>query len=101
MKKVLSLLAGMVFVLAFGPAYADDMMQESKETGEKMIRDQDLQKYEQDQEKSTVTQMPSVPGEGGSAAGGTGEPGSAPTMTTPSDTGPAMKDPVQEMKDRY
>ncbi len=100
MKKVLPALAGIVFLLVFGMASADDTTPGSKDIGDTMIHDQDIQKYEQDQDKSTVTQMPSMPGEGGSAAGGTGEPGSAPTITMPSHTGPAMEDPIQEKKDQ-
>jgi len=115
MKKVLSLLAGMVLVLAVGMAYADDMMPVNKDTGDKMIHDEDLQKYDKDQDKSTVNQMPPVPGAEGSAPGGSGSPGSnqkddtyekpAPAdqgTTNPSDTGPGMKDPSkdQEKKDQ-
>ncbi len=112
MKKVLSLLAGMAFVLAFGMAYADDKMPESKDLGDKMISNEDLQKLDQDQSKSTVNQMQSQPGAGGSAAGGMEKPGSnpmdetsekpAPTekdMTMPSDTGPAMKEPGLDKKE--
>ena len=63
----------MAIVLGFGMAYAEDMIPGNKDTGEKMIRNEDLEKYNQDQSKSTVNQMPSRPGAEGSAAGGSGE----------------------------
>ena len=97
MKKVLSLLAGMVLVLAVGMAYADDMMPGNKDTGDKMIHDEDLQKYNQDQSKSTVNQMPSVPGAEGSAPGGIRD---SDTVTRPSDTGAGMKNPSKD-QDTY
>ena len=113
MKKVLSLLAGIAFVLAFGMAYADDAMPGSKDTGDKMIRDEDLQKYNKDQSQSTVNQMPAKPDAEGSAAGGSENPGSTPKddtyekpapaekdTTKPADTGPGMKDPSQEKNDQ-
>jgi hypothetical protein len=100
MKKVLSLMAGMVFVLAFGMACADGTPPGSMDTGDKMIRNDDIQKYDHDQGQGTFNVMPAVPEETGSAAGGSGE--SDPTrindgkekpapvekdMTTPADTG--------------
>ncbi len=106
MKKFLSLLAGMVFVLAFGTAYADDMTPATKDTGDKMTRDDDLQKYYQDQGQGTVNQIPAVTDEKGSGAGGRGESDStwksdttekpAPVekdTTNPSDSGRGMGDP--------
>jgi hypothetical protein len=69
MKKALSLLAGMVFVFAVGTAYADDVM--PWDSDDKIFREEDLLKYNQNQ--GTVNQMPAKPGEGGSAAGGSGE----------------------------
>jgi hypothetical protein len=72
MKRSLFFLAGMVFILAFGMAYAaDDVIQWNYDKVDKMILDQDLQKYNQDRE---VTRIPAEPGAGGSAAGGSGEP---------------------------
>ena len=44
MKKFLSLLAGMVFILAFGMAYADELQPGDGYTSDKMIRDEDIQK---------------------------------------------------------
>ena len=73
MKRSLSLLAGMVFLLAFGMAHADDTMQWNYDKGDKMILDQDLQKYDRDQNQGTVNQMP-APDAKGSGAGGSGEP---------------------------
>jgi hypothetical protein len=87
MKKLLSLLGGLVLALAFGTAYADDMkpvsndksdntMQWNYDNGDKMILDEDLWKYDEDHNKGTVNQMPAKPGAGGSATGGSGESGS-------------------------
>jgi hypothetical protein len=71
MKGLLSILAGMVFLLALGTIYAaDDTMQLNYDEIDKMILDRDLQKYNQDRE---VNQMQAEPGAGGSAAGGSGE----------------------------
>jgi hypothetical protein len=105
-KKVLSLLSGMVFVLAVGMAYADDMMP-GKGTGEKMIHDEDLQKYDQDRGQSTVNQMPSVPGAEGSAPGGSGDSDSKQMDDTyekpaPADQGKSNPpDTGRSMEDRY
>lgn len=70
MKKFLSLVSGMVFVFAFGTAYADDRQPESIDTGDKMIRDDDIQKYDQVQGRGTFNVAPVLPDETGSAAGG-------------------------------
>lgn len=72
MKGLLSILAGMVFLLALGTIYAaDDTMQLNYDEIDKMILDQNLQKYNQSRE---VNEMPAEPGAGGSAAGGSGAP---------------------------
>jgi len=76
MKRLISLFGGMVFLLAFGIAYAahsDDTMGGKNEANPKMINDQDLQKYDHDGDQGTVSQMQARPFEGGSAAGGSGE----------------------------
>ena len=70
MKKVLSLFAGMVFVLAFGIAYADGLQPGDGYTSDKMIRDEDIQKYDQDMGPGTINQMPALPEVRGSAPGG-------------------------------
>ena len=70
MKKILSLLGGLVIMAAFGMAYADDMMPGNKDTGDKMVRDDDLQKYDRDLTQGTVNQMPSEQGAEGTAGGG-------------------------------
>jgi len=71
MKKVLLLFAAM-FILAFGTAYASDMPSWSEYTSDKMLRDDDLPKYEhnQDQGQGTFKQVPALPEAQGSAAGG-------------------------------
>lgn len=67
MKKVLSLMAGAVLILALGMAYADETQ---PGTGDKMIRDDDLERYNFDQGKGTFNLMPALPEETGSAPGG-------------------------------
>lgn len=69
-KKILSLLGGIVILGAFGIAYADDTMPGNADTGDKMIRNEDLKKYDHDQGQGTVNQMPAVKDEEGSAGGG-------------------------------
>jgi len=69
MKQILSLFAGLAFLLAFGLAYAAD----DKVTGDmrdKMITNDDLPQSSGDQDSSTFNQMPADPGIKGSAAGG-------------------------------
>ena len=83
MKRLLSLVMGMVFVLALGTAYGSDTMQwndDQKNSGQgntdksdKLILDQDLLKYNQDRNEGAIDRMPAKPGAGGSGAGGTGE----------------------------
>ena len=112
MKGLLSILAGMVFLLALGTTYAaDDTMQLNYDEIDKMILDQDLQKYNQDRE---VTRMPAEPGAGGSAAGGSGEPilkdDSAEKLGPPApeesiipapyDRGRGMDDPYKDLEKR-
>lgn len=78
MKRLLSLFAGMTFLLASGTAYADDTMGKN-DNGDRMIQNQDLLKYDLDkypdldQGQGTVNLTPAKPGEGGSAPGGSGE----------------------------
>jgi hypothetical protein len=72
MKKILSLLTGLAFVLSFGLAFAADNAGETSGTDntDKMIRDDDLSHSNLDQDKGTVNQMPEGSVEG-SGAGGT------------------------------
>ena len=71
MKKVLSLLAGMVFVLAFGVAYGDELQPGDGYTSDKMINNEDVQKYDQDMGPGGIVTMPTLPDEiQGTAAGG-------------------------------
>lgn len=74
MKKVLSLMAGVVFILAFGMAYAEDLDPGSIDTGDRVIRDDDLERYYFDQGKGTFNVMPAPAEETGSAPGGIGGP---------------------------
>jgi len=107
MKKVLSLFAGMVFVLAVGMTHADDLQPGDGYTSDKMIRDEDIQKYDQDRGPGTINQMPALPEVRGSAPGGvsgdTESDGKSDTLekaapvekdkTKPSDSGEGMGDP--------
>jgi hypothetical protein len=71
MKKLLSFLIVIVLVLAFGIAYADELQPGDGYSSDKMIRDDDIQKYNQDTDQSTVNQTPVLPDEiKGSAPGG-------------------------------
>jgi hypothetical protein len=70
MKKVLSLVAGSVFVLAFGMAYADDIQPGGMDNSGDMIRNDDLDKYRSDQGQGTFNIAPVLPDEIGSAPGG-------------------------------
>ena len=93
MKRLLSLLGGMVFLLAFGMAYADDTMQLNYDKVDKMMLDQNLQKNSQDQNQGTVSQTP-VPKVKGSGAGGSGEP----ALKNDTSESPA---PLKNMTDPY
>ena len=97
----------MVFVLAFGTAYADDVkplnddkrdntMQWNNDNGDKMILDEDLWKYEQDLNRGTVNQMPAKPGAGGSGAGGIGESGTKGNDNTYDKLAPAPLAPLEK-----
>lgn len=73
MKKVLALLTGTAVVLAFGlayGAYADDNTAAPNDTGDRMIRNEDLLRNDFDQDRATVNQMPEGSGAEGSGAGG-------------------------------
>jgi len=77
MKKVLSLIAGTVFVLAFGMAYAGELEPGDGYTSDKMIRNEDIQKYDQDMGPGTTGEMPALPEVRGAAPGGVTEDGSS------------------------
>ena len=70
MKKILSLLMGMGLVLSFGLANAEEGTSSTKDMGNKMISNDDLLRYDLDQDRATINQMPAEPGSEGSAAGG-------------------------------
>jgi hypothetical protein len=107
MKKVLSLLGGIVFVLSFGMAHAGDLQSGDGYTSDKMIRDEDIRKYDRDMGSGTINQMPALPEVRGSAPGGVSEDRSsdgksdtfektAPVekdKTKPSESGEGMGDP--------
>jgi hypothetical protein len=80
MKKILSLVLGMGLVLSLGMAYAEESTGGAGDTSDKIIRDEDLLRYELDQDRATINQMPAEPGMEGSAPGGvSAEPESAGT----------------------
>ena len=107
MKKVLSLFAGMALVLAAGMSNGDDLQPGDGYTSDKMIRDEDIRKYDQDMGPGTINQMPALPEVRGSAPGGVSEDRSsdgksntfekaAPVekdKTKPSDSGDGMGGP--------
>jgi hypothetical protein len=107
MKKVLSLFAGMALVLAVGMARADDLQPGDGFTSDKMIRDEDIRKYDQDMGPGTINRMPALPEVRGSAPGGvsgdTGSDGKSDTFekavpvekdkTKPSESGEGMGGP--------
>jgi hypothetical protein len=70
MKKILSLLTGITLVLTFGLAYAEDSVTDTKNTNEKVIRNDDLLHIKLDPDRATVNQMLSESIAEGSAAGG-------------------------------
>jgi hypothetical protein len=70
MKKILSVVLGMGLVLSLGMAYGEEGTGGIVYPSEKMIRDEDLSRYNLDQNRSTINQMPAEPGAEGSAAGG-------------------------------
>jgi len=96
MKRLLSLIAGMVFVLlAVGLAYADGLQPGDGYTSDKMIRDEDIQRYDHDTGQGTFNQMPALPDEvQGSAAGGVNrdDSGSEWNNDTYEKTAPVEKD---------
>jgi hypothetical protein len=95
MKKILSLVMGIGVILSLGMAYAEEGIGGARDTSDKMIRDDDLLRYNLDQERATINQMPAAPGSEGSAAGGvSAEPESAGTdieqSKAPVDKGPTV-----------
>ena len=70
MKKVLSLFAGMALVLAAGMSNGDDLQPGDGYASDKMIRDEDIRKYDQDIGSGTFNKMPALPEVRGSAPGG-------------------------------
>jgi hypothetical protein len=70
MKKILSLLMGIAFVLSFVLAYAEDSVTDTSHTNDKVISNDDLLYIKLDPDRATVNQMPSEFIAEGSAAGG-------------------------------
>jgi hypothetical protein len=96
MKKILAMLMGMAFIITFGLEFAEDMSG-PQGTGDKIIRDEDIQRLEMDQDRATVNQMPAESGTAGSGAGGVSKDsdstykdsdwGKAPVEKTPAKRG--------------
>ena len=93
MKKIFPFLLGVTFIITFGLEFAAEDMSEYKGTGDTTIRDEDIQNLKMDQDRSTVNQLPAVPGTAGSGAGG--ENKDSDTMYKDSDqtTAPIEKTP--------
>lgn len=70
MKKILSLITGIAFVLSFGLAYTEDSVTDTKKTNDKVVRNDDLLHIKLDPDRATVNQMLSESIAEGSAAGG-------------------------------
>jgi hypothetical protein len=49
MKKILTIIATLLLVFALGTAYGDETQPGTTDTGDKMIRDDDIRKYDHDQ----------------------------------------------------
>ncbi len=70
MIKIFSVLGGMALVLFVGLTYAADTMPAGEDTGDKMIRNEDLSHIQLDPDRATLNQMPAESEIEGSAAGG-------------------------------
>ena len=70
MKKILSLITGIAFVLSFGLAYTEDSVTDTKKTNDKVVRNDDLLHIKLDPDRATVNQMLSESIAEGSPAGG-------------------------------
>jgi hypothetical protein len=73
MKKILSFVMGIGLFLSLGMAYAEEGTGGVTYPGEKMIRDDDLEHLNLDQDRATVNQVPALPEIEGSAPGGVRE----------------------------
>lgn len=92
MKKVLSLVGGMVFLFAVGMVYAaEDTSMPSKDSSDKTYGNEDMMRYNTDQSENPVNQMPSEPGIQGSGAGGPSEGSDTMTNDMTKDKAPAEK----------
>ncbi|HSB34046.1 MAG TPA: hypothetical protein VLG39_06295 [Nitrospirota bacterium] len=69
MKKLLSFMLGMGLVLSLGIAYAGEGTGGTTYPSEKMIRDDDLQHLNLNQDRATMNQIPALPEIEGSAPG--------------------------------
>ncbi len=69
MTKIFIIVGGMVLVLATGLTYAADLPA-TGDTGDKMVRNEDLSHIQLDPDRATLNQMPAESEIEGSAAGG-------------------------------
>jgi hypothetical protein len=70
MKKLLSSLLGMAFILTFGLEYAAEDMSDTQGMDNKTITNEDIQHLNLDKDHATVNQMPAESGTSGAGAGG-------------------------------
>jgi len=70
MKRFIALLAVTMFVISLSFVNTGLVLAQTKDTDEKVYRDDDLSKSKMDQDQSTLNKMGSEQGEEGSAAGG-------------------------------
>ena len=100
MKKVLSLIAGMVFVLYFRVAYAEEMRPDDSYTSDTMITNEDILKYDHDM--GTFNRIPALPDEiQGAAAGGRNkEAESTENSETKEKAAPVEKDKTEPSENR-
>jgi hypothetical protein len=95
MIKILPLLMSFVFVLTFGYEFAEQSAPGTSDTSDKMIRDEDIQHYDIDQDRATVNQMPSQSGSEGSGAGGVTKDSDSMLKDSDSSKTPVDKAPAE------
>jgi hypothetical protein len=94
-KKILPLLLSFVFVLTFGYEFAEQSAPGNSDTGPKMIRDEDIQHYDIDQDRATVNQMPAQSGSEGSGAGGVTKDSDSTLKDSDSSKAPVEEAPAE------
>ncbi len=95
MKKILAILMGMAFILTLGLAFAAEDMSGPQGTSDKIIRDEDIQHLDMDQDRATVNQMPTESGTEGSGAGGVNKDSDSTYKDSDQSTAPLEKTPAK------